>query len=285
MRGPTASGGVYHDQRHPRDFWAWSGSGQAENEKVADDLSGGGGPKYSIVIPAYNESARIPATLVSVLECIRTRGWKAEVLVVNDGSTDQTAEVVRGFARSAPEVRLMENPGNRGKGYSVRAGMLEARGEIVLFTDADLSSPIEEAEQLFAAIHEGADIAIGSRWLESSRQTHRQPLYRQIFGRCFNGVTRAVMRLPFADTQCGFKAFTREAAQTVFRLQTIERWGFDPEILLIAFKRGLRVVEVPVSWTHDKRTRLSYMRDGFRMLQEIAQIRWNSLRGRYDRPI
>jgi glycosyltransferase involved in cell wall biosynthesis len=252
---------------------------------VTDDLSSGARPKYSIVIPAFNEGARIPATLRSVVECIHARGWEAEVLVVNDGSADQTAEVVRAFAQTAPEVRLMENPGNRGKGYSVRAGMLEARGAIVLFTDADLSSPIEEAERLFAAIEQGADIAIGSRWLESSRQTHRQPLYRQLFGRCFNGVTRAVMRLPFADTQCGFKAFTREAAQTVFRLQTIERWGFDPEILLIALKRGFRVVEVPVSWAHDQRTRMSYLRDGFRMLQEIAQIRWNALRGRYDRPV
>ena len=205
---------------------------------MADEQSSGSEQRYSIVIPAFNEEARIPATLQSVVECIRGRGWAAEVLVVNDGSTDQTAEVVRDFARTAPEVRLMENPGNRGKGYSVRAGMLEARGRIVLFTDADLSSPIEEAERLFAAIEQGADIAIGSRWLESSRQTHRQPLYRQFFGRCFNGVTRAVMRLPFADTQCGLKAFTRQAAQTVFRLQTIERWGFDPEILLIALKHG-----------------------------------------------
>ena len=125
---------------------------------------------------------------------------------------------------------MMQNPGNRGKGYAVRAGMLEAQGDVVLFTDSDLSSPIDEAERLFAPITAGADIAIGSRWLESSRQTHRQPLYRQFFGRCFNAVTRAVMGLPFADTQCGFKAFTREAAQTVFELQPIERWGLirDP---------------------------------------------------------
>ena len=128
---------------------------------------------------------------------------------------------------------------------------------------------------------QGADIAIGSRWLESDRQTQRQPLYRQFFGRCFNAVTRAVMRLPFADTQCGFKAFTREAAQTVFQLQTIERWGFDPEILFIALKRGYRIIEVPVSWAHDERTRMSYLRDGIKMLEEIAIIRWNALRGRY----
>jgi len=242
-------------------------------------------PKYSIVIPAFNESARIPATLNSVVSCVRSKGWSAEVIVVNDGSTDGTAELVRAFARHAPEVRLIENPGNRGKGYSVRAGMLQALGEVVLFTDSDLSAPIEEAERLFAAIEGGADIAIGSRWLEKGRQTHRQPLYRQFFGRCFNAVTRGVMGLHFADTQCGFKAFTRNAAQTVFQLQTIERWGFDPEILFIALKRGYRIVEVPVSWAHDARTRMSYLRDGLKMLEEIAIIRWNALTGHYNKQI
>ena len=242
-------------------------------------------PKYSIVIPAYNESARIPATLQSVVACIRERGWEAEVIVVNDGSTDATAEVVCTFARTAPEVRLIENPGNRGKGYSVRSGILQALGEVVMFTDSDLSAPIEEADRLFAAIEQGAEIAIGSRWLESGRQTHKQPLYRQFFGRCFNAVTRMVMGLPFADTQCGFKAFTRSAAQTVFQLQTIERWGFDPEILFIALKRGLRVVEVPVSWAHDERSRMSYLKDGMKMLEEIATIRWNAFAGRYRKPV
>ena len=240
-------------------------------------------PKYSIVIPAYNESTRLPATLDSVVGCIRKQGWAAEVIVVNDGSSDTTAEVVRDFARTAAEVRLIENPGNRGKGYSVRNGMLQARGDVVLFTDADLSAPIEEAERLFAAVAQGADIAIGSRWLESGRQTHKQPLYRQFFGRCFNTVTRMVMGLHFADTQCGFKAFTRAAAQAVFPLQTIERWGFDPEILFIALQRGLRVVEVPVGWAHDERTRMSYLKDGMKMLEEIATIRWNALRGRYGK--
>lgn len=280
-------------------------TGDSANRGGAGNGSGNSAaPRYSIVIPAFNESARLPATLERVLACIRERGWLAEVLVVNNGSTDATADVVRGFAGTAAEaapiktgqvqaapipagpvqIRLIENPGNRGKGYSVRAGMLEARGEVVLFTDSDLSAPIEEAERLFAAIEAGAAIAIGSRWLEADRQTQRQPLYRQFFGRCFNAVTRAVMRLPFADTQCGLKAFTREAAQAVFPLQTIERWGFDPEILLIALRHGLRVVEVPVSWAHDERTRMSYLRDGMRMLQEIAQIRWNALTGRYNRP-
>jgi glycosyltransferase involved in cell wall biosynthesis len=240
-------------------------------------------PKYSIVIPAYNESARIPATLEAVVAAIRANDWRAEVIVVNDGSTDSTARLVQDFALRAPEVRLLQNPGNRGKGYSVRAGILDAQGDIVMFTDADLSAPMDEAGRLFGAIADGADIAIGSRWLESGRQTHRQPLYRQIFGRCFNAVCRMVMQLPFADTQCGFKAFTRAAAQTVFQLQTIERWGFDPEILFIAIKRGFRVVEVPVSWAHDERSRMSYLRDGLQMLKELAIVRWNALTGRYSK--
>jgi glycosyltransferase involved in cell wall biosynthesis len=167
----------------------------------------------------------------------------------------------------------------------VRHGLLQARGEVVMFTDAVLSAPIEEAERLFAAIAQGADIAIGSRWLEKGRQTHRQPLYRQFFGRCFNAVTRMVMGLDFADTQCGFKAFTRAAAQTVFQLQTIERWGFDPEILFIAVKRGFWIIEVPVSWAHDERTRMSYIKDGMKMLEEIAIIRWNALRGLYGKQV
>jgi len=242
-------------------------------------------PTYSIVIPAYNEAARIGNALQSVVACVRKRGWHAEIVVVDDGSRDQTAEIVRAFAKDHPEVRLLQNPGNHGKGYSVRNGILHSFGEVVMFTDADLSSPIEEADGLFAAIAAGADIAIGSRWLESSRQTIRQPFYRQFFGRCFNGVTRFIMGLPYADTQCGFKAITRAAAQTVFQLQTIERWGFDPEILFIARKRGFRVEEVPVSWAHDERTRISYLKDGTRMLQDIAIVRWNALLGRYNKQV
>lgn len=242
-------------------------------------------PQYSIVIPAYNEAARITGALEAVIDCVRSHKWFAEVVVVDDGSRDETAAIVREFAEKAPEVRLLQNPGNRGKGYSVRHGVLQSFGEVVMFTDADLSAPIDEAEDLFAALADGADIAIGSRWLERTRQTIRQPLYRQFFGRCFNAVTRMIMGLHFADTQCGFKAFTRSAALTVFQLQTIERWGFDPEILFIALKRGYKVVEVPVSWAHDERTRISYLKDGLRMLQDIAIVRWNALLGRYDKPV
>lgn len=242
-------------------------------------------PTYSIVIPAYNERARIGRTLESVLDCVHKNNWNSEVLVVNDGSTDNTAAIVESFAAKAPIVRLINNPRNCGKGYSVRNGMLQAAGEIVMFTDADLSSPMEEAERLFAAIREGADIAIGSRWLEVKRQTLRQPFYRRFFGRCFNLVTRMIMALPFADTQCGFKAFTREAAQTVFQLQRIERWGFDPEIIFIAIKRGYSIREVPVTWGHDERSRISYLKDGLKMLEELVFVRWNALTGVYSKPV
>lgn len=240
-------------------------------------------PQYTIVIPAYNESARIGHALDEVLRTMDDRRWNAEVLVVNDGSTDNTAAIVESYVARDRRIRLIENPGNRGKGYSVRNGLLHGSGNILMFTDADLSAPMEEAERLFAAIRDGADVAIGSRWLERSRQTIHQPLYRQIFGRCFNLVTRMIMRLPFADTQCGFKAFRRGAAQTIFRLQRIERWGFDPEILFIALKRGYTVREVPVTWGHDERTRMSYLKDGIKMLEELLYVRWNSLIGVYDR--
>jgi len=240
---------------------------------------------YSIVIPAYNEQARIGATLTEVVRAVSTHSWNAEVIVVDDGSSDRTVQIVQSFVAQHPYIQLLRNGANRGKGYSVRSGMLHASGEIVMFTDADLSSPIEEAMLLFSAIHEGVDVAIGSRWLAQSRQTIRQPLYRRFFGRCFNFVTRMIMRLPFADTQCGFKAFTRTAAQTVFQLQQIERWGFDPEILFIALKRGYVIREVPVSWAHDQRTRISYLRDGLQMLSELLRIRWNSLTGVYRKII
>ena len=171
---------------------------------------------YSFIIPAYNESERLATSLPKVLAYIRERQMQAEVIVVNDGSTDGTAEVTRNFAGRYPEIRLLENPGNRGKGYSVRNGMLHANGDVLLFTDADLSSPIYEATKLFAALEEGADVAIGSRWLQAAMQTERQPWYRQLYGRLFNLGLRIVLGLKYRDTQCGFKAFTRAAIQTVF---------------------------------------------------------------------
>ena len=239
-------------------------------------------PTYSIVLPAYNESERIASTIEKVSAFAAQRGWQAEIIVVNDGSSDDTAEVVRRCAATHPGVRLLQNPGNRGKGYSVRHGMLQAQGEILLFSDADLSSPIAEAEKLFAAIADGADVAIGSRWLKTELQLRRQPLHRQLFGRIFNLALRLILGLQFKDTQCGFKAFTRRSALALFPLQKIERWGFDPELLYLAKRQNLRVEEVPVAWSHREGTRINPLRDGIRMFGEMLQIRWNGLRGEYD---
>jgi dolichyl-phosphate beta-glucosyltransferase len=236
---------------------------------------------YSIVVPAYNESARIGATLEKALIYAAEHGWNAEIVVVDDGSTDTTPEIIRGLALRYPGLRLLQNPGNRGKGYSVRNGMLHAHGEILMFSDADSSSPIEEAGKLFAAIAQGADIAIGSRWLKAELQTRKQPLHRQLFGRMFNLALRLVLGLRFKDTQCGFKAFSRRAAGAIFPLQSIDRWGFDPELLYLARKFGLRVVEVPVAWAHRDGTRLSPLRDGISMLGEMLRIRWNWWNGKY----
>lgn len=240
--------------------------------------------KYSIVIPAFNESARIAASLDKILAYSTGQNWDAEVLVVDDGSTDSTPEIVRGYSRRHPSIQLLLNPGNHGKGYSVRNGMLHAQGELLLFSDADLSSPIEESGKLLAAIAQGADVAIGSRWVRSELQTEKQPIHRQLFGRAFNLALRLTLGLHFKDTQCGFKAFTRRAAQTIFPLQTIERWGFDPELIFIAQKFGFRVEEIPVKWAHREGTRINPLRDGIRMLGEMMQIRWNSLSGKYSRP-
>lgn len=236
---------------------------------------------YSIVLPAYNERARIAATLDRILAHATQRGWHVEVIVVNDGSNDGTAEIVAEYARQHAVLRLLENPGNRGKGFSVRNGMMHATGDILLFSDADLSSPIEEADKLFGALAQGADIAIGSRWVDSRLQIRRQPLHRRIFGRIFNLALRVILGLQFKDTQCGFKAFTRRSGQAIFPLQKIERWGFDPELLYLAKKFGFTISEVPVAWSHREGTRIHPLRDGIRMFGELLRVRWYALKGDY----
>ncbi|MBV9480129.1 MAG: glycosyltransferase family 2 protein [Acidobacteria bacterium] len=237
---------------------------------------------YSIIIPAYNESRRIEPTLNKVLAYLAHGGWDAEVIVVNDGSRDRTAQIIRGYAGRNPLLRLIENPGNRGKGYSVRHGMLEARGEIMLFSDADLSAPIEESEKLFAAIRAGADVAIGSRWLQPQLQTLPQSVTRQLFGRVFNLALRLVLGLRFKDTQCGFKAFSRRAVETIFPLQKIEGWGFDPELIFLAERKGLKVVEVAVRWAHEAGGSIHPVRDGLRMLLEVLRVRCYWMAGKYS---
>jgi dolichyl-phosphate beta-glucosyltransferase len=240
-------------------------------------------PKFSIVIPAYNEHRRIGETLRRVLDHIHQEKWSAEIVAVNDGSRDDTAEIITRFATENPEVRLVNNPGNQGKGYAVRNGMLNAHGRILLFTDADLSSPLSEAAKLFAALESGADVAIGSRWLDPSLQFQRQPLKRRIYSRTFNLFLKVVLGLPFRDTQCGFKAFTRHAAEAIFPMQQITRWGFDPEILYIARKMKFKVVEVPVIWGHDERSTLHPIRDGIRMGLDTLKVQWNAIKGKYRR--
>jgi glycosyltransferase involved in cell wall biosynthesis len=239
---------------------------------------------YSFIIPAYNESERLAFSLPKILDYVRQRELPSEIIVVNDGSQDNTADVVRRFMALNPDVRLVENPGNRGKGYSVRNGMLHATGDVMLFTDADLSSPIYEADKLFAAIKQGADVAIGSRWLQRELQTERQPWYRQVYGRLFNFALRVVLGLKYRDTQCGFKAFTRRAVQAIFTRQRVERWGFDPELLFLADKFELRTAEVPVEWAHDHRSKISPVRDGLKMGVEMLTVRWNEIKGLYEVP-
>jgi len=238
-------------------------------------------PEYSIVFPAYNESERITRSLDQALQFVAQQGWDAEVIVVNDGSRDDTADIVRRYAALHPIVHLLENPGNRGKGYSVRNGVLHATGDYILFCDSDLSSPIREATTLFDALRTGADVAIGSRWLNPALMTERQPVFRQIAGRVFNLLNRTILGLKFKDTQCGMKAFTREAAHNIFARQRVERWGFDPEILFLARKLGYRTVEIAVEWAHDDRSKINPVVDGMKMFLEMLQIRWNSASGRY----
>ena len=239
-------------------------------------------PYYSIVVPAYNEAERVGPSLQRMLAYIGESKWSAEIIVVNDGSRDNTAAIVADFAQRNPLIRLIENPGNRGKGYTVRNGMMNASGQVLLFTDADLSSPIEEASKLFSAIESGrADVAIGSRYLQSELQTRKQPLYRRMLGRSFNTALHIILGLSYADTQCGFKAFSRKAVTEIFPHMKIERWGFDPEILFLARRYGLRVAEIPVSWAHDHRSKINPVRDGVRMLGELVRIRMNSVGGKY----
>ena len=230
-------------------------------------------------MPAFNESAGIADTLDKILAYSAKRGWNAEIIVVDGGSSDGTREIVREYAQKHLVVRLLESPENRGKGYCVRSGMLHANGDVLLFTDADLSSPIEEADKLFAALANGADLAIGSRWLNPDLQIQKQPLHRRLFGRIFNLVTQIILDLKFKDTQCGFKAFTRRSALAIFPLQKIERWGFDPELLCLARKFGFSVSEVPVVWADHKGSRVSPFRDGMGMFVEMLRIRSHVLKG------
>ncbi len=247
-------------------------------------------PELSIIIPAYNEERRLPQTFARIREFLATSfaaapgngEVKAEIIVVDDGSTDSTARVVEDWRARLPGLRVVSNPGNRGKGYSVRHGMLEACGRVALFTDADLSAPIEEADKLISALAD-ADVAIGSRALDRSLIAVHQSALRERAGMVFNFLVRLFTGVPFLDTQCGFKAFLREPARIIFEQQRIEGFGFDPEILFLARRHGLRAVEVPVRWAHNPATKVYIWRDSLWMFFDLLAIRWNCLLGRYPK--
>lgn len=243
-------------------------------------------PELSIIIPAYNEEKRLGRTLARIREYFAADSmWpgEIEVIVVDDGSSDGTARVAQESAREMPSLRLVSNPVNHGKGYSVRQGMLAARGRIALFTDADLSTPIEESEKLRVAIEAGYDAAIGSRAIDRSLIAVHQSRFREVAGMIFNGLVRLITGLPFHDTQCGFKAFVREPCRILFEQQRIGWFGFDPEILFLARRHGLRTAEVPVRWAHDPATKVRVVSDSLRMLGDLLYIRWNWLVGRYPK--
>ncbi len=236
----------------------------------------------SVIIPAYNEELRLPGTLERIATYLSSCGREAEVLVVDDGSKDGTAAVAEYFRIKIPTLRVVSNGINRGKGYSVRHGMQEARGRIALFTDADLSAPIEEAGKLIDAL-ESNDVAIGSRAMDRSLITVHESPFREFAGIIFNKIVRIILWLPFVDTQCGFKAFRRERCGIIFEQQKIERFGFDPELRYLARHHGLRAVEIPVRWGHSPATKVSMLRDSLQMFVDVFKIRWNSLMGRYPR--
>ncbi len=240
--------------------------------------------QLSVIIPAYNEERRLPNTLEAIGAYLDARALRAEIIVVDDGSSDATAALVEKYQGKYPSLRLVSNGGNRGKGFSVRHGMLEAHGEIALFTDADLSTPIEEADKLLASIKEkGYDGSIGSRALDRSLIDVHQSVTREQAGIFFNRLVRWIMGIGFSDTQCGFKAFRTEPARIIFEQQQIERFGFDPEILFLAKRNGLRVAEVPVRWSHDAGSKVNVTADGMRMFLDLLVIRWNAIRGLYPR--
>ena len=239
-------------------------------------------PDISIVIPAFNEERRLPPTLERIREYLALRHWSAEVIVVDDGSSDGTARVVDEWKAQFPCLLLLQNGRNRGKGYSVKQGMLAARGKLALFTDADLSTPIEEADKLLAVLRGGDyQVAIGSRAVDRRNILVRQSRFREVAGIIFNRIVQLISGVRFVDTQCGFKAFDRAAMLPVFAQQRTEGFGFDPEILFLAKKRGLKMIEMTVLWAHNADTRVRMVRDSLRMLVELASIRWNWLLGRY----
>ncbi len=250
-----------------------------------DDLRSTGAeatPFLSVVVPAYNESQRVGRSLSAIHWYLASKTFASEVIVVDDGSTDGTAGVVSDVIAAWPSFRLIRNDRNRGKGYSVRRGVLEARGEYVLFTDADLSAPIDQTGMLIAALEStGADAAIGSRALQRELIGVHQPLFRELGGICFNVAVRLFTGLKLRDTQCGLKLFRREPTRLAFEHMKAERFGFDPELLFLIERCGGRILEIPVRWDNDPATKFNVLRDAVRSFREVAEVRWRAITGQY----
>jgi dolichyl-phosphate beta-glucosyltransferase len=241
----------------------------------------GDAPRLSVIIPCYNEETRLPRSLPVLKAYLDRQDYPYEVLVVDDGSADGTVRYVREAAREMPQLHLLEYGRNRGKGYAVSFGMRAARGEWVLFSDADLSTPIEELEKFLPYLSRGYDVVIGSRALPESNREIPQPWWRERLGRLMNVLIRKASGLKFVDTQCGFKLFTRQAARDIFLNVTVETWMFDVEVLVIAQKLGYRVVDVPVRWLNSDETRVK-LSHTLRVFQELLHIRLHWL-GRQPR--
>ena len=241
--------------------------------------------EVSIVIPAYNESERIAAPLRTILEFISTSGLNAEVIVVDDGSSDDTAAVANEVCKLHPNIssEVVRYDKNRGKGFAVKTGLLAAKGDIALFTDADLSTPIEEISKLVDPIRNGDyDVTLGSRALDRSLIGTHQPWRREQGGRVMNLIIKTMSGLPFYDTQCGFKAFNMLKFRPLLDVMKIDRFGFDVEFLFVANRHGLRLDEIPVRWNDVAGSKVSVFRDTRRMLSELNQIRRNAAKGLYD---
>jgi len=237
-------------------------------------------PDLSVVVPAFNEERRLAPTLQRLQAYLRQR--KAEVLVVDDGSTDGTPALVQGLSKRWKALRLVCLDANVGKGAAVRRGVAEARGRAILFTDADLSTPIEELPRLEAALKNGFSVAIGSRALDRARVGIRQPFYREAGGRLFNKLVQALTVSGIEDTQCGFKLFEALAAKRLFARQQVPRFGFDVEVLYLARRCGYRIAELPVRWENSPETKVRPVRDGLRAFLDLGLIRIYDLQGRYQ---